>query len=673
MDRKDAVPDAAETRQLDLTFARAPFGIAYLDTDFRVCWTNPAYAALTGLEPAELRGVPLDAIYPDLDAEAQQLLRAVRSGQQVSGEYLVRRRADGGAEAQAHQMTVFGVTTGDAAPHGVIVAVREATAQVEATAQLAIASQRLRLLSELGGQLSATLDVDRLIALAMELLTPLLGDACAIEATEDGDDEPRVFRAVSAAGRRFPAITLGAPSRSVRAAVESAQVVQYAMVPAGFIEESDEDRPGETLVVPMRARQQVVGAVTLVRIGSHRSYEQDEIELAVEAADRIGMAVDNARLFARQRDAAVTLQHTLLPQRLPELPGIDVAVRYIPGSAEIGVGGDWFDVTPLPDGTLGVVIGDVMGRGMRAAAVMGQLRAAVRAYTVLGLPPGRLLACLDRVVTSLGQVQLVTCLYGVLDRATGTFTYAKAGHHPPLLRLSDGTVYWLHSASDSPPLGVMDLGSGAPAECVAHIPPGATLLLYTDGLVEERHTDLGVREGQLALGFERAEGGPEEVVDAVLAAMGRDEDHTDDIALLAVHLPAEAERAEAAPAQRAQVTVTGEPGSVANVRRFLTGVLDEWGLQSLVDTGALLVSEVVTNALLHARSAADVHISRTAKGIEVEVRDLDARVPAVRVADGDEESGRGLYLLDALASAWGAEPSPSGKRVWFRLDLPDDQ
>ncbi|MGH3098259.1 MAG: SpoIIE family protein phosphatase [Streptosporangiales bacterium] len=673
MDRKDPTPDAAETRQLDLMFARAPFGIAYLDTDLRVCWTNPAYAGLTGIEPAELRGVPLDAIYPDLDAEAQQLLRAVRSGQQVSGEYLIRLRTNGGADAQAHQMTVFGVATGDAAPHGLIVSVREATAEVEATAQLAIASQRLRLLSELGGQLSATLDVDRLIALAMDLLTPLLGDACAVEAGEEGDEQSRVFRAVSAAGRRFPTITLGAPSRSVRAAVESAQVVRYPMVPAGSIEESDEDRPGQTLVVPMRARQEVVGAVTLARLGTHRTYQEDEITLAVEAADRIGMAVDNARLFARQRDAAVTLQHTLLPQRLPDLPGIDVAARYIPGSAEVGVGGDWFDLTPLPDGTLGVVIGDVMGRGVRAAAVMGQLRAAVRAYTVLALTPSRLLACLDRVVTSLGQVQLVTCLYGVLDQTTGAFTYASAGHHPPLLRLSDGTVYWLHSATDSPPLGVMDLGSGAPAERVAHVPRGATLLLYTDGLVEERHTDLGVREGQLALGFGRAGGGPEEVVDAVLAAMGRDEDHTDDIALLAVHLPAEAERAPAGPEQQAQLTVTGESGSVANARHFLTGVLDEWGLQSLVDTGALLVSEAVTNALLHARSAADVHIHRTAAGVEVEVRDLDERVPAVRVVDGDSESGRGLYLLEALASDWGAEPSPSGKRVWFRLDLPGDQ
>lgn len=666
------LPDAAALRQLDLMFGCAPFGIAYLDAELRLRWTNPAYAALSGSEPEELRGRALDTIYPDLDAEVDQLLRAVLSGERASGEYLVRRRTEHGADPQAHQMVVFAVSGADALPHGLMVMVREATAEVEASAQLAIATQRLRLLSDLGGRLSAILDLDRLVALAIELLSPLLGDACAVEVGEDDPDTPRVFRAVSVPGREQPATTtVGPPSKPVRQAVEAGKMVRYPVVPAGFLGDSEGDRPGQTLVVPMHARDQVVGAVILARFGSHRTYESDEIALAVEAADRIGMAVDNARLFARQRDAAVTLQHTLLPQRLPDLPGVDAGARYLAGSAEVGVGGDWFDLTPLPDGTLGLVIGDVMGRGIRAAAIMGQLRAAVRAYAVLGLTPSRLLAYLDRVVTSLDQVQLVTCLYGVLDPAAGTFTYAEAGHHPPLVRHADGSVHWLR-ASDSPPLGVLELGSGPPAERIAHIPPGATLLLYTDGLVEERHTDLGVRERQLADSFSRAAGRPERVVDDVLTGMGRDGDHQDDIALLAVHLPTEAERRSRPPGQQAQLTVTGEPGSVAGARHFLSSVLDDWGLQPLIEGAALLVSEVVTNALLHARSGADVHVQRTSTGVEVEVRDLDERLPAARLVDDDAESGRGLFLLDAVASDWGAEPSAAGKRVWFRLDLPGD-
>ncbi|MBO0830278.1 MAG: SpoIIE family protein phosphatase, partial [Streptosporangiales bacterium] len=525
---------------------------------------------------------------------------------------------------------------------------------------------------ELGRQMSTTLDTDRIVELTADLLLPVLGDACAVDLVED--DAP-LFRQVTRASatnggdRSTTTATEITPPAPVSEVLRSGRLLRYPVVPAGLIDDVDTERTGSALVVPMRARGQTVGAVSLARFGASRGYEPDDVAFAVEAAGRMGVALDNARLFERQRDAAMAMQHALLPQRLPTLPGVELAARYIAGSADTEVGGDWFDVIPLPDGSLAVVIGDVMGRGVRAAAVMGQLRAAVRAYALLDLAPSRLLWYLDRVVALLDDVQLVTCLYGVLDPDTGAFRYAKAGHHPPLMRRADRSVAVLDSPP-APPLGLLDMVDSRPVEYATRVPAGATLLFYTDGLVEERQVDLGKRHEQLQRSLGEVDGHPERLVEQLLAAMGRTGEHTDDVAVLAVHRPAVV-APDVDTGAEAQLTVTDAPESVSTARHFLAGVLTEWGLAALRDTAALLVSETVTNALLHAHSAADVRVRRTAHGVEVEVRDHDDRLPAPREPEPDDESGRGLRLVEQLSAAWGAEPSYAGKRVWFRLDLPD--
>lgn len=665
---------------LDDLFGEAPYGLVHLDARLRFVWANEAFVARTGLDSAELYGRTFAEVFPDLDQDAERVAHAILRGDESSAEHLVRvpSRSDL-STTYAFHLVVHPLRFPDGS-RGISVLVTEATDEVEAGARLAIATERLHLLSDLGGQMSATFDVDRIVELTAELLLPVLGDACAVDVLED--DDPLVRRVTRASSVHDGITTLSdhgpatsaahlTPPPPVARVLRSGGMLRFPDVPAGLVDESAEDRVGATVVVPMRARGQIVGAVSLARFGASRGYEPDEIAFAVEAAGRIGVALDNARLFATQRDMASTLQHALLPQRLPQLPGVEVAARYIAGTAGTEVGGDWFDVMPLPDGTIGLVIGDVMGRGVRAAAVMGQLRAAVRAYALLNLAPGRLLRHLDQVVESLDDVQLVTCLYGILDPRTGAFRYAKAGHHPPVLRGPDGYVATLESPS-APPLGLLEMLDDGPVEYATLVPRGATLLLYTDGLVEERAIDPDVRHEQLTKGLSAAGGTPERMVDAVLAAMGRTGAHHDDIALLAVHL-ADTVDPHDAPAGEAHFTVTSAPASVSAARHLLADVLASWGLAPLRDTATLLVSETVTNALLHARSSADVRVHRTADGIEVEVRDLDARLPSFRDVDDDAETGRGLQLLDELSVAWGAEPSPSGKCVWFRLALPRDR
>lgn len=663
----------------------APFGLAYLDRELRIVWANDYVAALVGLTPADVIGRPVTEIVAgtDAEAEAEQVVRAVLDGEQRTADHLLRwpARYDP-AVTYAYRLVFFTVRLPDETD-GLGVLVTEATDEVEASSRLAIATERLHLLSDLAGQMSATFDVDRIVELTADLVLPVLGDACAVDVLED--DDPMARRVTRASSTHANRTSATPNSRTVTSAMEiappppvarvltSGTLLRFPHVPAGLVDDVSTDRQGNAVVVPMRARGQVVGAISLARFGSSRGYTPDEVAFAVEAAGRIAVALDNARLFAAQRDVASTLQHALLPQRLPELPGVNVAARYIAGSAHTEVGGDWYDVTPLTDGKLALVIGDVMGRGVRAAAVMGQLRAAVRAYTVLDLSPSQLLTYLDQVVSSLDDVQLVTCLYGVLDPVTRAFTYARAGHHAPLLRESDGTVRTLDSPS-APPLGLLDMVEGSPAEYATTLPARSTLLLYTDGLVEERTIDPGIRHVQLTEGFAAGTGtSTESTVETVLLSMGRTGEHTDDIAVVAVHLTgAESESAQPpADVAHAHFTVSDVPESVAAARNFLTSVLDDWHLDSLVDTAALLVSETVTNALLHARSTADIQVWRTATGIEVEVSDLDDRLPTPRALDLEAESGRGLRLLDELSAAWGAEPSDAGKRVWFRLDLTD--
>ncbi|KOG89734.1 diguanylate cyclase, partial [Streptomyces varsoviensis] len=343
------------------------------------------------------------------------------------------------------------------------------------------------------------------------------------------------------------------------------------------------------------------------------------------------------------------------------VPGTLSASRYLPSTRGQGVGGDWLDLIDLGAGRVGLVIGDVMGRGLDAAVVMGQLRSAARALALAGVSPCELIQALDTFTCGMPE-QFVTCVYLEADPGRGTLTACSAGHLPVLLIGPDATVDTLPVPTGTP-LGV----GGVPHQQVSvPIAPGVTLALYTDGLVETPRSDIDAQLTVLASTLEEVFATAvslEEAADRVLHTLLPDTTaYADDVTLLLVGFPA-------APLATASVELPGETSSVPAGRRFLLGALREWGLEALADTAPLLLSELLTNAVLHARGPIGLRLWRSNRELGVEVADGSTPRPRARLATATEECGRGLMLVAALADAWGTRPEAAGKAVWFTLRI----
>ncbi len=364
------------------------------------------------------------------------------------------------------------------------------------------------------------------------------------------------------------------------------------------------------------------------------------------------------RLHEQQRQVALTLQRDLMGP-VPQVPGIETASRYRPATRGAGVGGDWFDLIPLGAGRAAVLIGDVMGRGLEAATVMGRLRSAGNALARTGMSPQQLMSALDSVARDLPG-QLVTCCYLVIDATGGELTACSAGHLPILAAGPDGTAGPL-PIPVSVPLGV----GGIPhAEAAFAVPPGTTLVLYTDGLIETRDSDLEARIGTLAAeaaaalaGSAGLEQAADQILPALLTGSGQ---HADDVTLLLVRMPAP-------PLASASTSLPPEPRQVGAGRRFVRETLAAWGQQELAAHACLLVSEILTNAIRHACQPIELRLHRRAGELVAEIFDDDAQLPQRMVPGLAEESGRGLMIVDALAADWGARLSGPGKVVWFTL------
>ncbi len=367
------------------------------------------------------------------------------------------------------------------------------------------------------------------------------------------------------------------------------------------------------------------------------------------------------RLYQQQRQVALTLQRSLMGSP-PEIPGIETASRYLPATQGAGVGGDWFDLIPLGAGRVGVLIGDVMGRGLEAATVMGRLRSAANALARTGMPPQQLMHAIDTVARDLPD-QLITCSYLVIDVNPAEVTAASAGHLPVLLVEPDATVRQL-PVPVSVPLGVGDIPH---QETKLTTPPGSTLVFYTDGLVETRVSDIRTQIDALQSELHTVFAGTsslEHAADRVLAAMlpGSDEP-ADDVTLLLVRTPP-------APLASARTSLRPEPAQVAAGRRFVRDALIAWGDGELAHTACLLASELLTNAVGNTREAIGLGLHRTASELVVEVTDDNAQRPQLTLPGPADESGRGLTLVDALSDSWGIRPSGTGKIVWFALATP---
>jgi serine phosphatase RsbU (regulator of sigma subunit)/anti-sigma regulatory factor (Ser/Thr protein kinase) len=385
--------------------------------------------------------------------------------------------------------------------------------------------------------------------------------------------------------------------------------------------------------------------------------EQRKAEQALASASAFREAA------AREHSIADELQRSLLPERSFDLEHLDVATYYRAGVEGTQVGGDWYDIVELGAGRTALVVGDVMGRGVSAAAGMGQLRSAVRAFAKLDLPPSEILEYLDGIVQDMDGDQIVTCLYAVFDSTDQTLSYANAGHLPLLLTRPGAGIEKLEDAG--PPLGAGFFGQ---SNDKVQLSPGCTVAFYTDGLVERRERDIDAGIEALAEQLEMLSTSdlpdlPETLVGALLPD-GPD----DDIAILVARV--NQEPFAAAVHHRLGMD---EP-AVSNARRVVTENLRSWGVPAeTIDEVVLMASELVTNAFLHGRPPIELRLRSSGSEITFEVQDRAPYRPRRRRAENDDENGRGLQIVSILADRWGSRATGTGKSVWCSLAFsPDD-
>jgi GAF domain-containing protein/anti-sigma regulatory factor (Ser/Thr protein kinase) len=536
-----------------------------------------------------------------------------------------------------------------------------------------LARDRLTFIARASELLSETLDLDRTLEQLARLAVPRLADWCSIDLLdEEGGirsaaiahvDPDKLRYAADARSRRpvDPAGATGVPAviRSGRSELHP-EVDDEALVFGARDEEElrivRELGVGSALIVPLTARGRTLGALTLVHTASGRRYDEDDLRFTEDLARRAAVAVDNARLYTREHHAVVTLQQSLLPRQLPDIPGIQFAGRYMPATSELDVGGDWYDAIPLGGGNVGLVIGDVAGHGLEAAAMMGQFRNALRAYALDGRGPAAVVERLNRLTRTFDQHDMATLIYGEFDAISSSIRFVRAGHPPPLVRRPDGSVTQVNGRG-SLPVGV---SRNARYEASAiELSPDITLLLYTDGLVERRGESLEAGIARLERVLSEAPEPLEALCDHVIETAAPDPERPDDIAVLAVR-PVRVDPAAFHTSLRA------EPGELARLRRMLMRWLraTQATAQEIYDI-TIACGEACANAIEHAygarRASFEVEGSVEDDSIVLRVRDHGTwRPPRGRYR------GRGVQLMEALMEDVRIERGTDGTEVMMR-------
>ncbi|MBA2810254.1 SpoIIE family protein phosphatase [Streptomyces sp. KM273126] len=422
------------------------------------------------------------------------------------------------------------------------------------------------------------------------------------------------------------------------------------------------------IIVPLTEQGMVMGTVAFWRFRESKPFEKEDVADAEELALKTAVAIDNARRYTRERETALTLQRSLLPQHLPEQPAVEIAYRYLPTTTQAGVGGDWLDVIPLSGTRVALVVGDIVGHGVHASAAMGRLRTAVRTLADVDLPPDELLTQLDDLVMHLpgadeaatGELG-ATCLYAVYDPVSRRCSLASAGHPQPFVLAPDGKVTAV-TGHAGPPLGV----GGLPFETTElELAPGSTLALYSDGLVHSRELDLDhgldrlrhmlASTAQSADSLDAACGA---VMDALLTTPP-----SDDVTLLLARTRALSSE------QVVSWDIPADPECVAHARTLTTEQLGVWRLEESSFVTELVVSELVTNAIRYGRPPIQLRLIRDTSLI-CEVSDGSDTAPHMRRARGFDEGGRGLLLVAQLTQRWGTRHSTAGKTIWCEQALP---
>ncbi|MEU5000179.1 SpoIIE family protein phosphatase [Streptomyces sp. NPDC021622] len=537
--------------------SQSPIGLAVVDTDLRYVAVNPALERINGLPAAEHVGRNVREALPFLDVEA---IESAMCEVLADGIPILDRESTGRTPADPDREHVWSVSfyrleASNGKVLGVATSVVDVSERHRAKAEAAGARQRLAVVAEASLRIGTTLDLDQTARELAEVSVPELADVAAVDVL-DSILHSRAAVAVHEGSAVFRALAVAAayPTDAVRAADPPGEVARYEAdrlvtrcvntgrpVRVPHVDDDDLIRIARSpeavrmlaaaglhsyLAVPLIARGEVLGALDLKRLRNPEPFTADDEVLAGELAARAAVCVDNARWYQQARNTALTLQRSLLPQQPPDPPGLEIAYRYQPAQAADEVGGDWFDVIPLTGDKTALVVGDVMGSGISAAATMGQLRTATRTLAELDLDPAQVLRHLDRLTDPMGQT-ITTCVYAVYDPHHTRCLISNAGHMPPVL-MRRGRPPELWELPTGVPLGVGDVLFHT---TTFDLHPGDQLALYTDGLVETRDQAIDERLNALLALLAKPPRSLEETCDMLLHALRHPGDH-DDVALL---------------------------------------------------------------------------------------------------------------------------------------------
>ncbi len=645
-------------------------GVVITDREGRLLLANDEAKRLLGLpEDADGRHI---ADVPGLDRRMADLM-------------LSRRTATDEVLETGDRLLV--VNQRPTEPGGSAVTIRDSTEMQLLSSRADAARRRLKLLYDAGGDVGTTLDVVRTAEELADVAVPRFADFVTVDLAhpvldgeEPGPGTDMRRTAVSGIRSDHPLYPRGSvidflpstPQARGYGTGEAELVPDLAAAPGWRAQDPARAQAiieygiHSLIAAPLTARGVVLGIVNFWRSGKPEPFDEDDVSLAVELVTRAAVSMDNARRYTREHALAVTLQRSLLPRALPEQSAVDVAHFYLP--AQSGVGGDWFDVIPLSGSRVALVVGDVVGHGLHAAATMGRLRTALHSFASLDLAPDEILARLDDLVQRIDHggddaetddvVLGATCLYAVYDPVSQTCTMARAGHLPPLLVAPDGTTEIVELPA-GPPLGL----GGMPFDTAEfQLAEGSLLVLYTDGLVEERTRDIGEGLELLRAALSHPDRDPGETCRAVLDQL-LPTPPADDVALLI------ARTRTLGPDRVAQWDVPFEPSAVGEIRSAAARKLDEWDLTELAFAAELILSELITNALRHGSAPVRVRLLHD-HGLTCEVWDGSSTAPHLRYAATTDEGGRGLFLVAHLSSHWGTRYTPDGKVIWAQLAPP---
>ncbi|MEU3516165.1 SpoIIE family protein phosphatase [Streptomyces sp. NPDC006654] len=692
------LPPTAGQELGEWAFHQSPCVAAVFDAGLRLVRASAGMQRALSLAEGTMRGLRLTDIAPyEGSAEAEARMRRILDGCAPQDVHLHLDPADPARDWHARIVPLTD-------PGGRVRAVA-LTAHSDPSERLV--RQRMLLLSDAGTRIGTTPDVQRTARELADVAVPVFADVCAVDLL---DTPPRSTGPAHRPPGRDGGPPAGGPTLR-RAAVRSAPDAPPPPGPSGEVLRCPPWSPsgrcladgrgavyaGDDEVVGRWAREDPGAAAWIRESGAHsllavpltaagvtfgvalfgrnrwtEPFDADDLWIAEQLAARAATSIHGTARTERQHTTTMTLQRSLLPHTLPEQSALDIATRYLPSVSQAGVGGDWFDVIPLSGTRVALVVGDVVGHGIRAAATMGRVRTAVRTLADVDLPPDELLSHLDDLVVHLSAEEAdtdgaeaaggvgTTCLYGVYDPVTRRLDIARAGHPPPAV-VTEGAVTFLDVPA-GPPLGL----GGLPFESFGtELPEGSVIALYTNGLLEPRDHDIDDALDKMFAALARPAQSLDTVCDRVLTSMLTHRPD-DDIALLVA-------RTCALHADRvATWELPFELAAVAEARKRATDQLVAWGLEDAAFITELIVSELVTNAFRYGRPPVRLRLIHDDHALTCEVFDSSSTAPHMRRAHTYDEGGRGLLLVGQLSQRWGTRHAGTGKTVWAEQFLPED-